>query len=115
MQKSIIDTFSARVNKWITDLDNSYFSAIERQDILYVSCVVKSVLLDMIQIIFAINKEFFNGDKKIEMQLRSMDYCPSIFFSNIEFLLSTPKNKDILCKQRDLLIEINKEFIQYKF
>lgn len=111
LKEAILEQFFDRCNAW---LDNFHYkSAIEREDIFFTGSIVKSTVLDMIQVIFAINEKYFTGDKKLEWQLNKLPYCPHKLSQNIEFLMSAPKNKEKLEQQRDLLIQI-RDRLQYK-
>lgn len=111
LQQSIVKTFFDRSNMW---LDNfHYISAIEREDIMFTGSIVKATVLDMVQVIFALNEAYFVGDKKLELQLSHLNYCPHKLSENIEFLMSAPKDKGKLKLQRDLLIAI-RDRLQYK-
>lgn len=104
LKKSIIDCFFARANTWINNFH--YHSAIKRQDILFTSPIVLHTVLDMIQVIFALNEEYFTGDKKLEVVLAKLPYCPRELLENIEFLLSASRNTEDLQKQYNILCRI---------
>lgn len=111
LKNAIIHTFFDRSNMW---LDNfHYISAIEREDIMFTGSIVKSTVLDMVQVIFALNETYFTGDKKLEQQLAKLDYCPHKLLQNVEFLMSAPKDREKLAQQRELLIAI-RDRLQYK-
>lgn len=111
LQTAILDCFFDRSNMW---LDNfHYISAIEREDIMFTGSIVKATVLDMVQIVFALNEAYFCGDKKLELQLSKLSYCPHKLLQNVEFLMSAPKDKNKLAEQRELLIAI-RDRLQYK-
>ena len=104
LRKSIIKHFWGRANTW---LDNFHYdSAIQRSDILFTAPIVLHTVLDMIQVIFAINRVYFQGDKKLEEALARMEYCPRRLLEHLEFLLSASADGKVLQKQCDLLREI---------
>jgi len=107
LRKSIIDCFFERANTW---LDNFHYeSAIERSDILFTAPIVLHTILDMVQVIFALNRQYFCGDKKLRKALAGMDYCPAALLENLEFLLSASGDIAALQKQREILREIRGE------
>lgn len=111
LKNAILECFFDRANMW---LDNfHYISAIEREDVLFTGSIVKSTVLDMVQVIFALNEVYFTGDKKLEQQLSKLPYCPHKLLDNVEFLMSSPKDKEKLALQRELLISI-RDRLQYK-
>lgn len=107
LKMNIIDCFFSRANTWINNFH--YHSAIRRQDILFTSPIVLHTVLDMIQVIFALNEEYFIGDKKLEAALSKLPYCPKELLENLEFLLSTSHNTEKLQKQYNILCSINND------
>jgi len=104
LRKAIIKRFWDRANTW---LDNFHYgSAIQRGDILFTAPIVLHTVLDMIQVIFALNRVYFQGDKKLAESLSRLAYCPGALLKNLEFLLSSSTNSDHLQKQCDLLRNI---------
>lgn len=107
LKKAIIDEFWWRCNMW---LDNfHYASAIKRMDIIYTSGCVQSTFHAIVQLLFALNEKYFNGDKKIEKQLAELEFCPKCLTDNIGFLLNSPRDVDMLQQQREILICIVNE------
>lgn len=104
LKKSIIDRFFARANTWINNFH--YQSAIKRKDVLFTSPIVIHTVLDIIQIIFALNEEYYTGDKKLEIALDKLSYCPKELLENIEFLLTTSYDTEQLQKQSIILHNI---------
>jgi len=111
LQASILKEFFARSNMWIDSFH--YKSAIKREDILFTAGIVKNTVYDMVQIIFALNEEYFTGDKKLEYQLSRLEYCPHKLLDNLEFLMYAPKDAEKLEEQRNLLVAI-RDRLQYK-
>jgi len=112
LRRAIIDCFWSRANTW---LDNFHYdSAIARGDMLFAAPIVLHTILDMIQVIFALNRVYFQGDKKLQENLAYMKYCPKALLKHLTFLLMASGDSNILLKQRDLLREIRDE-LQIKF
>lgn len=119
LRRSIIETFWGRTNTW---LDNFHYeSAVLRQDLLFTAPIVLHTLLDMIQVIFALNRTYFSGDKKLEAALSKMSVCPPALLKELRFLLSAPETAEELVRQRGLLRQIRDELaprvedvLQYK-
>ncbi|MDA3730146.1 DUF4037 domain-containing protein [Niameybacter massiliensis] len=107
LKQSIINCFMDRANTW---LDNFHYeSAIKRMDLLFTGPIVMHTVMDMIQVIFALNEVYFTGDKKLEKALKDMKYCPNELIENIELLLSAPRNSELLQKQCDILRSIRED------
>ena len=104
LRKSIITCFLGRAGTWLYNFH--YESAIKREDILFTAPIVLHTVLDMIQVIFALNRIYFTGDKKLEAALGAMPYCPRALTDHLAFLLQTSKDGEKLRKQYDILKEI---------
>lgn len=107
LRRSIIQTFMGRANTWIDSFH--YESAVGRADILFIAPVVLHTVMDMIQVIFALNRVYFTGDKKLEAALSKMEYCPAALLANLAFLMSAPRDPEQLNLQRQLLRQIRDE------
>ncbi|MCL2361070.1 MAG: DUF4037 domain-containing protein [Defluviitaleaceae bacterium] len=107
LRKSIIECFMDRAGIW---LDNFHYeSAIARKDFIYTGPIVIQTVLNMAQVIFAINKVYFTGDKKIGAALEKLPYCPALLLENLESLFSAPADVEILQKQRLILRQVRDE------
>ncbi len=107
LRRSILDTFLGRSATWLWNFH--YDSAIRRQDLLFCGPIVQHTLLDLVQVIFALNRQYFTGDKKLEKALKEMEYCPPRLLDNLEFLMSTPRDSVLLDNQRQLLRQIYRD------
>lgn len=107
LRKSIISVFFGRACTWINNFH--YESAIKRSDYLFTSPIVLHTVLDMIQVIFALNRAYFTGDKRLTSVLSSLPYCPAALIENLPFLLQASTDQTHLQKQYDILKEINSE------
>lgn len=107
LRRSIVDTFWGRANTW---LDNFHYeSAIGRQDLLFTAPIVLHTILDLVQVIFALNRTYFFGDKKLEGALSKMPVCPAILLEELRFLLSAQENAEGFARQRAILRQIRDE------
>lgn len=107
LRESIVETFMGRASTWLYNFH--YDSAIRREDLLFCAPIVQHTVLDMVQVIFALNRVYFTGDKKLEKMLRGMEYCPQALLEQLEFLLTTPRDRTMLEKQRTILRGIYRE------
>ncbi len=53
-----------------------YASAVERCDVLYVSGIVQQVVHNLVQVLFALNRVYFPGDKKLAAALDALQHAP---------------------------------------
>ena len=104
LKKAIINEFWWKANFW---LDNFHYkTAIKRCDFVYTSGIIQHTVHSFVQVLFALNESYFNGDKKIEEQLQKLRNCPRLFTENIEYLLSVYRDEEMLNNQRSILLEI---------
>ena len=104
LRRSILQTFLGRAGCWMGNFH--YESAVQRGDILFTAPIVQHTVLDMIQVVFALNRMYFTGDKKLEEALADLKYCPEELRSELCFLLSTSRDTQTLERQRQLLHRI---------
>ena len=107
LKSSIISTFMNRAGTWMGNFH--YDSAVRRRDILFTAPAVIHTIMDMIQVIFALNEVYFPGDKKLENELRRLPYCPDKLLDNLEMLLSASRDGATLRKQAEILKDIYRE------
>lgn len=104
LRRAILSEFMGRSGMW---LDNFHYdSAIERADIWFAGPIVTATLLDMVQVVLALNGVFYTGDKKLEKQLAALRFCPPELREQAEFLLSAPRDPQKLREQRQILRRI---------
>lgn len=107
LRDSIISLFWGRANTWMHNFH--YESAIKRCDYLFTAPIVLHTVLDMIQVIFALNETYFTGDKRLVADLNALPYCPAKLKDNLLFLLKASDNEQHLRWQYDILLEIRDE------
>ena len=101
LRRSIISCFMERAYTWINNFH--YESAIRRGDFMFTSTCVLHTVQDLIQVIFAINRVYFKGDKKLELSIKELPYCPKEFSDNLLFLMQSSKEPEQLEKQYAIL------------
>lgn len=107
LKSSIVQTFMHRAGTWIHNFH--YRSAIARKDTLFIAPIVVHTLMDMVQVIFAMNEIYFTGEKKLETSLRAMPYCPKSLLEHLDFLLQYCKDSAMLEKQAAILEQVYHE------
>lgn len=112
LRAAIIDTFLGRTGTWIGNFH--YASAIEREDTLFIAPIVVHTLMDMVQVIYALNGRYFTGDKKLGTALRQLPYCPHQLLDNLELLTAFPKDRDILRRQAEILTNVYHELEEHR-
>jgi len=107
LRNAIIRRFMDRAETW---LDNFHYNtAIERCDLLFIAPIILHTVLDMVQVVFALNRTYFNGDKKLEKALNAMPLCPQFLKTKLSFLLTAAHDRTVLSNQRDILRSIRDE------
>lgn len=102
LRRAIMKTFLDRAGTW---MDNFHYeSAVRRGDVLFTSPIVLHTVMDMVQVIFALNRVYFTGDKKLETALADMPYCPEALRpEQLDILFTASRNPNHLEQQRLLL------------
>ena len=101
LRRSIISCFMERAYTWINNFH--YESAIRRGDFMFTSACVLHTVQDLIQVIFAVNRVYFKGDKKLELAIKELLYCPKEFSDNLLFLMQASEATEHLQKQYEIL------------
>lgn len=104
LRRAILETFMGRAGTWIGNFH--YESAVRRGDVLFTAPIVLHTVMDMVQVVFALNRVYFTGDKKLEAALAGMPYCPDALRpGQLDVLLTTPRDTAHLERQRQLLAQ----------
>lgn len=108
LRRAILETFMGRIETW---MDNFHYeSAIRRGDILFTAPIVLHTLMDMVQVVFALNRVYFTGDKKLEAALSKMPFCPEALRPcQLDILLTAARDPETLAQQRRLLRQTRDE------
>jgi hypothetical protein len=82
-----------------------YKTAVERCDVIYTTGIVQQVVHNLIQVLFALNRVYFAGDKKLALALDHLELGPPDVSRRIEELLSLDggRDRDALNRQREQL------------
>jgi hypothetical protein len=88
-----------------------YLSAIERQDVIYVTGIVQQVVHNLVQVIFALNETYFPGDKRLDLAIEHLPRQPPRLCERIHALLfpGTPATREVLRQQREELRSLLRE------
>jgi len=88
-----------------------YATAVERCDLIYTTGIVQQVLHNLIQVLFALNRVYFPGDKKLAQALRKLPSTPDRFAERVEALMfpAQPATVALLRAQREELQRLVRE------
>ncbi len=100
---SIIEKHLAAARFW--PHNPHYASAVERCDVLYVSGIVQQVAHNLAQVLFALNRVYFPGDKKLAAALDALPHTPPQIGARMSALaaLTVPPTVASLTAQRHAL------------
>ena len=85
LREAIVGRYLADAQFWPENFH--YRSAVERGDILYTSGIVQLVVYALIQVVFALNRVYFPGEKKVGVVLEKLDLQPRDFNQRIRELV----------------------------
>ena len=108
LRRAIMTDFLSRAGTWMGNFH--YESAVKRKDVLFTAPIVLHTVLDMVQVVFALNRAYFTGDKKLEATLAKLPICPDALRpGKLELLLSAPKDAAVLEEQSQLLQDAHRQ------
>jgi hypothetical protein len=108
LRETIIDTHLRAAQFWPDNFH--YDSAVQRGDVIYVMSIVHQVIHNLIQVVFALNRTYFPGDKKLHIALDQLDTIPADFVARIErLMLPTSGTPASFTQQRAALQELVRE------
>ena len=103
LRQAIVNQHLAAAKFWPENFH--YLSAIERQDVIYVTGIVQQVVHNLVQVVFALNEVYFPGDKQLDLALAHLPRQPTRLCERIRTLLwpGTPATVQVLHEQRESL------------
>jgi len=103
LRRTILQQHSASVRFWPGNFH--YRSAIARVDLLYTCAIVQQVVYDIIQILFALNRVYFPGDKKLAPALGHLPVQPPELNARLQALIApgAPLDRQRLDEQHECL------------
>lgn len=85
LRRAILRRFTAEAAFWPGN--PHYHSAVERGDAIYASAIVQQVAQALIQVIFALNRVYFPGEKKLAEAMDGLPVQPPDFAARLQALL----------------------------
>jgi hypothetical protein len=86
LRQSILDRFVPEAAFWPENFH--YRTAVQRADVIYTSAIVQQVLQALIQVVFALNRVYFPGEKRLAHAMETLPVQPSGFACRVLELLS---------------------------
>ncbi|HET7461087.1 MAG TPA: hypothetical protein VFJ82_07555, partial [Longimicrobium sp.] len=80
-----------------------YLTAIERVDVIYVAGIVQLVVHALAQVLFALNRVYFPGEKRLAESLRRLPVAPRDVAARVQALVAPGTSMDaaVLRAQRE--------------
>jgi len=109
LRETILDEHLRAAKFWPENFH--YRSAVARCDAIYAVGIVHQVVHNLIQVLFALNRTYFPGDKKLDIALEHLELKPAGFTERIQRLLlpGTGRDRDTLDRQRAELVELTRQ------
>jgi hypothetical protein len=103
LRRSILSQHLAAARFWPDNFH--YASAVERQDLVYCTGIVQQVVHNLIQVLFALNRTYFPGDKKLVDAVGRLPRRPGQLEARLTGLIFPGRrpDRDVLREQRQLL------------
>lgn len=103
LRRSILDRFTREAAFWPENFH--YRTAVERMDVLYIDGIVRQVVNALIQVLFALNREYFPGEKRLLTTLDKLSIKPNALSPRVQALLYSGKDlrvTDLEIQQNEL-------------
>ncbi|HEY7766886.1 DUF4037 domain-containing protein [Longimicrobium sp.] len=88
LRQNILDRFMPEAAFWPENFH--YRTAVQRGDVIYTSAIVQQVLQALIQVVFALNRSYFPGEKRLAHAMEKLSVQPSGFARRVQELLMPP-------------------------
>lgn len=85
LRETILNTHLRAAKFWPDNFH--YITAVERRDVIYVMGIVQQVVHNLIQVIFALNRAYFPGEKKLALAMERLAIMPERFTERITHLI----------------------------
>jgi hypothetical protein len=109
LRATILETHLRAAQFWPDNFH--YRTAVERKDVIYTTGIVQQVVHNLIQVLFALNRVYFPGDKKLALALEHLEVKPPKTNQRVVDLLAPGGSWDraSLKRQRDELCALVQE------
>lgn len=106
LRRSLLQRFMREAAFWPNN--PHYLSAIERVDLIYTSAIVQHTLQALIQVLFALNREYFPGEKQLANTMDRLALRPHTLAEQVRRILApgTVVGRDELLAQARALGEL---------
>jgi hypothetical protein len=88
LRQNVIGRFLPEAAFWPVNFH--YRTAVHRADVIYTSAIVQQVLQALIQVVFALNRVYFPGEKRLAYAMETLPVHPSGFARRVQELLAPP-------------------------
>lgn len=92
LRQNILGRFMPEAAFWPENFH--YRTAVQRADVIYTSAIVQQVLQALIQVVFALNRVYFPGEKRLAQAMETLPVQPSGFARRVQEILG-PATVDV--------------------
>ncbi len=85
LRRAVLGRFMPEAAFWPDN--RHYASAVERADVIYVGAIVQQVTQALVQVVFALNGEYFPGEKRLDAALDKLPVAPPALARRLRALL----------------------------
>lgn len=93
LRRAVLGRFMPEATFWPDN--RHYASAVERADVIYVSAIVQQVAQALVQVVFALNGEYFPGEKRLDTALEKLQVAPHALARRLRGLLFPGKDPGV--------------------
>ncbi|HEU4560238.1 MAG TPA: nucleotidyltransferase domain-containing protein [Longimicrobium sp.] len=93
LRETILRRFMGEAAFW--PANPHYHTAIEREDVVYTAGIAQLVVHALIQVLFALNREYFPGEKRVTESLRRLALAPPDVAGRVQALVAPGTLPDV--------------------
>lgn len=82
LRRNLLARFMAEAEFWPENFH--YRTAVQRADAIYTSGIVQQVLQALVQVAFALNREYFPGEKRLARAMEKLEVKPDDFAARVQ-------------------------------
>ncbi|HZG44568.1 MAG TPA: DUF4037 domain-containing protein [Longimicrobium sp.] len=88
LRRNVLGRFMPEAAFWPENFH--YRTAVQRADVIYTSAIVQQVLQALVQVVFALNRAYFPGEKRLAHAMEMLPVQPPGFARRVQDLLAPP-------------------------
>ncbi len=93
LRRALLDRFTAEAAFW--PRNPHYLTAVERGDAIYAAAIVQQVVQSLVQVVFALNRAYFPGEKGLAAALEKLPLPPDGLAARLDAILFPGRAPDV--------------------